>query len=379
MPASSAPLSSWGQVAAFARTAGAKFPELVAAQWALESGWGKHSSGQNNVFGLKGGGSVVSTKEFLDGQWVEIKAGFIDFPSVAACIEYLVARWYKDWKGYKGVNNAPSRDAAARMLVSEGYATDPDYAAKLIRLMNDNAPAPAPPSPPAPPITLADAAKHDKGERHQTDAWQWLQDRLSAETLTEFARRYRTSSAPPPSPPTSAPQPASVLKVPYFSQRDNASGTGWRECFSSSCAMIAAFHGKVKGDDEYNAIRAPFGDSTSSTAQAQALASLGLKPEFRQNLVLADLRKEIEAGRPVAVGWLHHGNYQRPSGGGHWSVIVGITNDATIQHDPYGLCDLRNGGHTSAVGGNYAAYANRYWLPRWEVKGNDGWAMLVRP
>jgi hypothetical protein len=29
------------------------------------------------------------------------------------------------------------------------------------------------------------------------------------------------------------------LKVPYEYQLDNKSGTGYRECFSSSCAMVA--------------------------------------------------------------------------------------------------------------------------------------------
>ena len=41
-----------------------------------------------------------------------------------------------------------------------------------------------------------------------------------------------------------------LLKVPYEAQNDNKSGTGYRECFSSSCAMIAKFYGKVKSDDE---------------------------------------------------------------------------------------------------------------------------------
>jgi hypothetical protein len=49
-----------------------------------------------------------------------------------------------------------------------------------------------------------------------------------------------------------------LLPVPYEYQNDNASGTGYRECFSSSCAMIARYHGKVKNDDEYNAIRAKY-------------------------------------------------------------------------------------------------------------------------
>jgi hypothetical protein len=36
-----------------------------------------------------------------------------------------------------------------------------------------------------------------------------------------------------------------VLSVPLFSQADNRSGLGWRECMSSSCAMVAAYHGRI--------------------------------------------------------------------------------------------------------------------------------------
>ena len=41
-----------------------------------------------------------------------------------------------------------------------------------------------------------------------------------------------------------------VLDVPYEWQRDNKSGEGFRECFSSSAAMVAKFYGKIGGDDE---------------------------------------------------------------------------------------------------------------------------------
>lgn len=119
---------------------GAKFPDLVAAQCCLESGFGKHFSGKNNVLGLKGSGSSVSTQEFYDGQWVTIRAGFIDFPSIDACIDYLVTRWYKDWRRFKGVNRAPNRYAAARALKEQGYATDPAYPVKLSKLMKEWAP-----------------------------------------------------------------------------------------------------------------------------------------------------------------------------------------------------------------------------------------------
>ena len=370
--------NSWEGVSAHAKRVGAKFPELVAAQWACESGFGKHTSGKNNFFGLKqsGGesGTTASTKEFYDGQWVTIRAGFIDFPSLAACIEYLVSRWYLDWKGYKGVNHAPRREAAAKMLQSEGYATDPVYAEKLIRLMNQYAPFPmvsssTDPSPSS-SITLINAAKFYKELDHQRETWQWLERQLTTAQLQEFTRLYRRS----PSPSFQNP-----LQVPYFSQRDNTSGQGSRECFSSSCAMIAAFYDKVDSDDEYNRIRARFGDTTSSTAQVKTLEHLGLKAKFRQNLVLADLEAEIKAGFPVAVGWLHQSSYRRPSGGGHWSVVVGLSNGGLIMHDPYGAVDLVRGGYPNGNGGKFATYANQYWLPRWEVKGGDGWGIIVRP
>ena len=132
--------NSWEGVSLHAKRVGAKFPELVAAQWALESGFGKHTSGKHNYFGLKGIGSSRETKEFYDGKWVTIKAGFIDFPSLGACIEYLVVHWYKDWEAFKGVNRAENRYAAARMLKEQSYATDPDYPAKLSQLMKQYAP-----------------------------------------------------------------------------------------------------------------------------------------------------------------------------------------------------------------------------------------------
>jgi len=128
--------NTWDGVLTAAKTAGSKWPECVAAQWALESGWGKHTSGKNNYFGLKGSGSTVSTQEFINGQWVTIKAGFIDFPDLQTCVCYLVDRWYKDFGRFKGVNRATSRNECARLLVKEGYATDPDYATKLIQIMD---------------------------------------------------------------------------------------------------------------------------------------------------------------------------------------------------------------------------------------------------
>jgi hypothetical protein len=353
--------NSWEGVSLHAKRVGAKFPELVAAQWALESGFGKHLSSRHNYFGLKGSGSSRETKEFYDGQWVTIKAGFINFPSLAACIEYLVTRWHKDYKQFRGVNNAPDRYTAARMLKDQGYATDPTYPAKLNKLMKQHSPSSS--------IRLASAAKFYKEESHQLAAWNWLQEQLTETELEEFAELYRAAPASKPSNP---------LMVPYFSQRDNASGQGNRECFSSSCAMVAAYYGKVKGDDEYNVIRARFGDTTNADAQVKALQSLGLKASFITDGTEALLQNEIKEGRPVAVGWLHYGPSSAPIGGGHWSVVVGFNSQAYIHNDPFGKANIINGGYLSASGGNNVSYGKTNWLPRWRVNGTGGWAILVR-
>lgn len=164
------------------------------------------------------------------------------------------------------------------------------------------------------------------------------------------------------------------LNVEYFSQNDNLSGTGYRECFSSTCAMMAAYYGKVKTDDEYNLIRERFGDSTDSNAQLQALQSLGLKAQFHTDGSVKSLESEITAGRPVAVGWLHHGPASAPTGGGHWTLVIGTYADGVYMNDPNGDANLVSGGYSADLNGAGLKYSYKNWLPRWEADGsNTGW------
>lgn len=117
--------NSWEGILEAGRVAGAKFPELVAAQWALESNYGKHVSGRNNFFGLKGEGTDKKTQEFINGQWITITDSFIDFPDLLSCVMYLVDHWYKDYKTYKGCNNATTREEAAKWLYKENMQRIP--------------------------------------------------------------------------------------------------------------------------------------------------------------------------------------------------------------------------------------------------------------
>jgi len=171
-----------------------------------------------------------------------------------------------------------------------------------------------------------------------------------------------------------------LLKVPYEYQLDNGP-TGYRECFSSSCAMLARYWGKVSNDDEYNAIRAKYGDTTDSQAQLAALRSLGLQARFVTNAAPGLLDVELRSGHPVALGWLHQGPINSPSGGGHWSVVIGFTDAGHwILNDPNGEADLVNGGYVKNTGGAGIKYSKERFNRRWMPDGaSTGWALLVKP
>lgn len=220
-------------------------------------------------------------------------------------------------------------------------------------------------------IRLTDAALYYKEECQQVEAFTWLQSQVDPTTLEIFGQKYRDK------PEAVVDNP---LLVPYQSQNDNASGTGYRECFSSSMAMIAMYWGKVENDDEYNTIRSKYGDTTDASAQLAALRSLGLNPSFVTNASTQTLRNEIDNGRCVGVGWLHKGPVSNPSGGGHWSVVIGYYSEGVYMNDPNGDADLVNGGYTPNLNGAGLKYSYKNWEPRWALPSkNDGWAMIVKP
>jgi hypothetical protein len=369
---------TWGQVSRWASEAGSKFPELTAAQFALESNWGSQVSGKNNLFGLKGSGSTVKTTEFINGKETVVYDDFIDFNTPQESVQYLVDRWYKDYKydgmTFKGVNNAATREEAARMLVSEKYATDPQYSSKLIDIMNKNS-APAVTQPkPSNSIKLEDAARWYSAKPHQIEAWNNLQATLTPGQLATFAADYRAPRLPVQGSPAASP----VLSVPYFYQRDSKTGHGERSCQSSAIAMVVEFLNPdlIKDDDEYLNLVFRFGDTISQTAQSKALNALGLKYQFKQNGTESELIRILDLGYPVPIGILHKGNIQNPTGGGHWITLIGYDEKYFYVHDPFGELDLINGGYpkTGPADGKSQKYTRENLLKRWLIHSkNDGW------
>jgi hypothetical protein len=187
--------------------------------------------------------------------------------------------------------------------------------------------------------------------------------------------------------PANPPKPTEgiLLDCPYYSQRDSqVSGQASRSCFSSSMAMVTkmlkpgALSGSKNADDEYLQRVFVYGDTTDPNAQIKALNHMGIIGHYAQNMSWSDVDKELEAGRPVGVGWLIWGNVNAPSGGGHWSVIVGKQGSAYRVHDPYGECDLLNGGYIHSNGKARAYSAKNFGL-RWMVEGpGTGWGMRFK-
>jgi hypothetical protein len=374
-------VTSWHEIASLANKSGAKFPELCAAQWALESSWGSLPTGTNNFFGIKGKGTKKKTLEYVNGKEVEIVDEFMNFATPEECVKYLVDRWYKDYAGrYKGVNNAATRNKAAEMLVTEGYCTDPSYAAKLIKIMDNNT-APSKGQSMSTELKstmdLNSAVEYDKRLPHQIEAWKLLQSMLTKEQLSKFFAAYRK----PAQKPTILRK--FPLSVPYFYQRDSKTGHGERSCQSSAIAMVIKYFkpSAILDDDDYLNLVLRYGDTVAQSAHCKALSQLGFKYEFKMNGSEKDLIKILDGGCPIPIGILHKGSISNPSGGGHYITLIGYDDKYFYVHDPFGELDLQNGGYPKAgpIDGRMQKYTRKNLMKRWLVQNDsDGWFWDLR-
>jgi flagellum-specific peptidoglycan hydrolase FlgJ len=112
------------------------------AQAALESGWATSQLAIEayNYFGVKADASWTGevqewqTKEFLNGQWVFISAAFRRYPGVTEGLKdhatFLTTNpRYQPCFAWKN-----DSWAFARAVQKAGYATDPEYAKKIIEI-----------------------------------------------------------------------------------------------------------------------------------------------------------------------------------------------------------------------------------------------------
>ncbi len=123
-------------------------PEVILAQAALETGWGKkinqHASGESsyNLFNIKADGrwkgeSVsVSTLEFRQGVAVKEMAQFRAYDSYEESFADFVSFIKSSPRYQSALAVADDAHSFTRELSAAGYATDPEYATKIMEIAN---------------------------------------------------------------------------------------------------------------------------------------------------------------------------------------------------------------------------------------------------
>ena len=118
---------------------------FTVAEAALESGWGASqlASQGKNLFGVKADRSwngevlTLNTREFLHGTWVMVPACWRKYANWQTCMDDHAAFLHQN-RRYESCFLCTTGDAFAKAVAQAGYATDPDYAAKLVSIINQH-------------------------------------------------------------------------------------------------------------------------------------------------------------------------------------------------------------------------------------------------
>ena len=107
------------------------YPSTVLAMAALESGYNLNAT---TLFGIKGEGNVLDTTEYINGEYVNVKDSFKAYSSLAESVQGLYE--LMQWGNYDRATSCTDYEEECRMVQACGYATDPNYADKLISIVN---------------------------------------------------------------------------------------------------------------------------------------------------------------------------------------------------------------------------------------------------
>jgi len=125
-------------------------PRVIMAQAALETGWGrsliKNSNGSNsfNVFNIKadkgwqGQQAQVSTLEFEDGIAKKVPAGFRSYGSFEQSFQDYVSFIKTNPRYHNALKQVGNAERYMHELQRAGYATDPNYADKVMNIYRGN-------------------------------------------------------------------------------------------------------------------------------------------------------------------------------------------------------------------------------------------------
>ena len=131
-----------------AKQAGDPFPEVTAAQWAIESGYGSSKTGKNNPFGQTGthpkyGGTTLATPRDPGGG----SKTFMNFGSELEAVKFRVKRWVPEYGNaktpYEALMNIQKHGGNMRYAQGFPSAQHPDgdwmgYVRSVSRIMSEN-------------------------------------------------------------------------------------------------------------------------------------------------------------------------------------------------------------------------------------------------
>ncbi|MDE1463511.1 flagellar assembly peptidoglycan hydrolase FlgJ [Spartinivicinus poritis] len=123
-------------------------PAVLVAQAALETGWGKHiiqhkdGNSSYNLFGIKadrrwqGDKTHVNTTEYRQGIAIKEKAAFRSYDSIAASINDYMDFLQVNPRYKTALTKRDNPEQFLNALQQAGYATDPNYAKKILKIAN---------------------------------------------------------------------------------------------------------------------------------------------------------------------------------------------------------------------------------------------------
>lgn len=129
---------------AAAGAGGSIWPDFMACEAALESGFGKSTLARqdNNLFGMKQhrhpvyGTVTLPTEEFLQGEWKRVSADWVKYPKAADCFADRMATLRRLAPEYPHYANALAAQDGPTFIreVSQTWSTDPNRAQKVLSI-----------------------------------------------------------------------------------------------------------------------------------------------------------------------------------------------------------------------------------------------------
>ncbi len=121
-------------------------PKILVAQAALETGWGKfmakdgEGASSNNLFNIKASPHAaenaveVQTTEYIANTPIKMNASFRKYASLEQSFDDYVSLIKNSDRYQSAVSNAASPERYVNELHKAGYATDPSYGSKILKI-----------------------------------------------------------------------------------------------------------------------------------------------------------------------------------------------------------------------------------------------------